>query len=172
MTKTTDQLDEMWDLYDRDMHVVGQVRRRDAIPGGTYHLAVGVIVFDGAGNVLVQQRSHLKLTHPDQWELGAGGSALQGEDGVTAVQRELLEEMQLHAEVTDANRLSRKVYATWIEEWFAVQLDFTLADVQIQTAEVAQVKLLPVEEARALMAVDGIQSFADELGLAGNWLRK
>lgn len=163
---TTDQLDEEWDLYDRQMHIVGTARRRDTLPAGTFHLAVGCILFDERGNVLVQQRSLHKLSHPGAWELGAGGSALRGEDGPAAATREVQEEMQLAVSVPRTAMFARDFYSTWIEEWFVVQSTFALADVHMQVSEVAQVKLLPMADARKLLADAGINGQVARLDAA------
>jgi isopentenyldiphosphate isomerase len=167
---TTDKLDEVWDLYDHDMQIVGRAHRRDVLPPNTYHLAVGCIVFDEQGRVLMQQRSSQKLTHPGLWELGAGGSALRGETGMQAAQRELREEMQLTAQLTTANRFSREWFSTWIEEWYAVQLPFALADVHMQASEVAQIKLVPITAARKLLESAGIDQQPRRLDAAATKL--
>jgi hypothetical protein len=63
--------------------------------------------------------------------------------------------MQLQVAITTADRISREFFSSWLEEWFAVQLPFSLADVHVQQSEVAQVLLLPVNLAIAKLEAAG-----------------
>ena len=42
---------ELWDLYDIDRRPLNRtIQRGEALPEGTYHLAVGIAVFTAPGN--------------------------------------------------------------------------------------------------------------------------
>lgn len=163
---TSDQLEEYWDVYNRELQIVGQMQRKDAVPADCFHLAVGVIVFDAQHRVLVQRRSMMKANHPGLWEFGVGGSALRGESGAAAAARELHEEVKLVVLPTQLTRITRQFYPTWIEEWFAVQVDFKLAAIKLQASEVAEVQVMDVAAAQTLMNAAGIRPYATELQAA------
>lgn len=91
---------EVWDAYSKDREILpGLALERSAFPykEGYYHLAVNVWIQDEAGNWLFVKRSMDKEHFPNIYELGAGGSVLQGETAADASQREVLEETGLTA---------------------------------------------------------------------------
>lgn len=58
--------------------------------GDMPEIAIGALI--GNGSVLLARRSSERKTHPDRWSL-PGGHVEAGEDGETAMRRELLEEI-------------------------------------------------------------------------------
>ncbi len=84
---------EVWDAYDRDGQTLGTTLvRGEPIPHGQYHLVCCVIVEHEDGTYLLMKRDASKREWPNVYEASAGGSALQGEDALTAAMRELAEE--------------------------------------------------------------------------------
>lgn len=84
---------ERWDAYTKEGHKTGQVLiRGQQIPCGLYHLVCEVLVQHHDGSYLCMKRSMSKPNFPGWYEATAGGSALQGEDALQCVKRELLEE--------------------------------------------------------------------------------
>lgn len=66
--------------------------RGEEIPQGYYHLVVHVWIRNRKGQYLIAQRSEDRPTFPLMWEC-VGGSALKGEDSLTAALRETEEEV-------------------------------------------------------------------------------
>ena len=95
---------EKWDLLDGDGRPLGQTLvRGDKLRPGQYHLVVHIWVEDSKGRLLIQKRApHLKLM-PDTWAV-TGGSALAGEDSLTAAARELSEELGIEAAPSELKR--------------------------------------------------------------------
>lgn len=90
---------EIWDAYDRDGNRLGfDLVRGEPVPAGMYHMVCEVIVRHENGKYLLMLRDPNKPIRPGEWELGAGGSALKGEDALTAVRRELFEETGIRCE--------------------------------------------------------------------------
>jgi 8-oxo-dGTP pyrophosphatase MutT (NUDIX family) len=88
---------ELWDLLDKDRIPLGKTHPRGReypMPEGTYHLVVYVMTVDTDGRILLTRRSEKKRSYPGYWEF-TGGSAVAGEDSLTAVRRELAEETGL-----------------------------------------------------------------------------
>lgn len=83
---------ELWDLYDIDRRPLNRtIQRGEALPEGTYHLAVGIAVFNTKGDILLTQRAQVKSQYPGCWEI-PGGCAQAGETSLEAACRELREE--------------------------------------------------------------------------------
>lgn len=88
---------ELWDLLDKDRQPLNQTHprgRQYPMPEGTYHLVVYALTVDTDGRLLLTRRTLNKRSFPGYWEF-TGGSALAGEDSLTAVRRELAEETGL-----------------------------------------------------------------------------
>lgn len=84
---------ELWDAYDRDGNCVpGTLVRGEPIPAGLYHMVCCVLVRHVDGDFLLMRRSPEKKTFPNIWEIGAGGSTIQGETAEESARRELREE--------------------------------------------------------------------------------
>ena len=81
---------ELWDAYDRQGNKTGETLvRGEPIPPGRYHLVSCVVVRHRDGDFLLMRRSPEKEVYPNVLEIGAGGSALQGESALDCARREL-----------------------------------------------------------------------------------
>lgn len=85
---------ELWDVYDKDRRLTGRTHRRgDPMPHGDYHLVVHIWIRNSRGEYLLTKRAPNK-GFPNMWEC-SGGSALAGDDSLTAAMREVREETGL-----------------------------------------------------------------------------
>lgn len=92
--RSTDDPDEVFDLVDRDDRVIGRVRRGEAHGNpALVHRSVQVLLFDGAGRVLLQRRSRTKDLYPGVYCASASGHVHSGDDYATTATRELREEL-------------------------------------------------------------------------------
>ncbi|MDC7280120.1 MULTISPECIES: NUDIX hydrolase [Pseudobutyrivibrio] len=98
---------ELWDAYNKDFTKIEGTTlvRGQHIPDNIYHLVCDIIVRHVDGTYLIMQRDHEK-THGGQWELSAGGSALQGEGPEVASKRELKEETGIEGTLREIGRMS------------------------------------------------------------------
>ena len=97
---------ELWDLYNEARERTGLEQvRGEPIPQGYYHLVVHVWIRNSAGKYLISQRSADRPAHPLKWEC-VGGSALKGEDSLTAALRETQEEVGLTLSPEDGRLVS------------------------------------------------------------------
>ncbi len=84
---------ELWDAYHADGTLAGfDIVRGEKVPEGYFHLVCEAIIRHVDGDYLLMQRSFEKKIYPGKWEIGAGGSALKGEDKLQGVKREVREE--------------------------------------------------------------------------------
>jgi isopentenyldiphosphate isomerase len=91
---TSDDPDELFDLVDRDDHVIGQVRRGDAHRDPSrIHRSVQILVFASDDRLLLQRRSPSKDLFPGYFCASASGHVASGETYETTAQREILEEL-------------------------------------------------------------------------------
>ena len=142
---------ELWDAYTRDGVRTGETLvRGERVPEGRYHLVCETAVRHENGNFLLMRRDLEKDAYPGWLECTAGGSALQGEDALTCIRRELYEETGLRVEdfiplATIVNDVDRCLYCEF--------LCCTAADpdsIRLQQGETIAYCWVPPEELRRL----------------------
>jgi isopentenyldiphosphate isomerase len=96
-----DDPDEVFDLVDRDDHVIGQVRRGEAHRNpALIHRSVQVLVFTHDGRLLLQRRSTGKDLFPGYYCASASGHVASGEYYQATAERELAEELGISVPLT------------------------------------------------------------------------
>ena len=92
--------DELLILVDPADNVTGYESKANAHRGnGLLHRAFSIFLFDPEGRVLVHQRSANKPLWPGYWTNSCCSHPRKGEDYTTAVNRRLLEELGVSAEL-------------------------------------------------------------------------
>ena len=89
---------EIFDVVDGNDQVTGQATRAEVHAKKWLHRAVHVFVYNKRGDLLLQQRSMFKDTHPGVWDSSVSGHLDSGETYQAAAIRELAEEMGITAE--------------------------------------------------------------------------
>lgn len=131
--------DELWDVYDENRNSTGRTHRRgDPMPQGYYHLVVHVWLQSSTGEFLLTKHTPNK-GFPNMWEC-TGGSALAGDDSLTAAIREVYEETGLTV-YTDNGKciMHLKRDDNFCDIWLFRQ-DFDLGDVVFQPEETCGAK--------------------------------
>jgi len=90
---------ECLDVVDEQNRIVGWADRPLIHQLGLRHRAVHVFVFNGQGEVFVQQRSLLKKTDPGLWDSSVSGHVDTGETCYQAAIREMAEEVGVRADI-------------------------------------------------------------------------
>lgn len=126
--------DELWDVYDGDFKPTGRTHRRgDDMPAGDYHLSVHIWVQNSRGEFLNTLRSPNK-GYPNMWE-NTGGSALAGDDSLTAALREVREETGLVLDPDKGECILRMKGKDYFADVWCFRQDFDLKDVVLQKGE-------------------------------------
>lgn len=85
--------EEIFDIVDENDQVTGQMPRSEVHEKGLKHRAVHLLIFNKEGEVFMQKRSKNKDTWPGAWDSSCSGHVDTGEDYMTAVLREVQEEL-------------------------------------------------------------------------------
>ncbi len=143
---------EIWDIYNSDREKTGRTMvRGEKQQPGDYHLVVHICVFNSGGQLLIQQRQPFKTGFSGLWDITVGGSALAGETGRQAAERELAEEIGLVATVGERPNFSLN-FQRGFDDFYLIQQDVDISTLKLQYEEVRQVKWATKEEILAMVA--------------------
>lgn len=131
---------ELWDLLNERGEKTGKTMiRGERLRLGQFHLVVHIWVTDSAGRLLIQRRAdHLQLM-PGIWAI-TGGSAIHGEDSVTAARRELREELGIEAAPEELERIGRLRRRNSFSDLWLVRRDVKRQELSLQREEVADAR--------------------------------
>lgn len=133
---------EFWDIVDEHGNRTGRLHERGKpMKPGEYHLSVSVWIVNSKGEFLISKRTPNK-TVPNMWET-TGGSAVAGEDSLSAAIREVKEELGLNLEPMNGELFTSYVYphssgdgAAYFNVWIFRQ-DAELSELILQPEETA-----------------------------------
>lgn len=148
---------EIWDIVDSEGRPTGRTMEKGApMAYGEYHLSVSVWIVNEKGEFLISKRVSTKKAAPDMWET-TGGSALAGEDALTAALREVREELGIVLNPDKGRIFSTYTWphsdgsgAAYIVVWIFRQ-DFDPAEITLQKEEACDVRLASKEELQKLI---------------------
>ena len=124
---------EFWDIYNADREKTGRTMARgEEMNPGEYHLVVHICVFNREGRLLIQQRQPFKTGFSGLWDITVGGSALRGEGGKQAAERELFEEIGLKTELSDRPNFSVN-FERGFDDFYITQRDVKLSELTYNT---------------------------------------
>ena len=148
---------EIWDVLDEHGNKTGHYAERGRkMANGDYHLVVHVWKHNGKGEWLIDRRSPNKDGWSGWWET-TGGSALAGDDSLTAALRETKEELGLELDPTKGTMFCRISKLgndghTWFQDAWVFEHDCLLGDVRFQEGETCDVMWATVDKIRKMMA--------------------
>ncbi len=144
---------ELWDILDKNGKPKGYTHERGKpVADGDYHLVVEVFVTTPDKRLLLMRR-HPDKPWGDSWEI-TGGSAVAGEDSLTAVQRELSEETGISLPKESFSLRSIHLGNHAIYHFYHAEADITLKDIVLQENETVGAILVNAEEFSKLYASD------------------
>ena len=131
---TQSKAEEIWDVYDDQCQPTGRLHRRgDPLGAGEYHITVHIAIRNAKGEYLLTKRSPNK-GFPNMWEI-TGGSALAGDDPLTAALREVEEETGIRLDPENGRLIFRKTGDCFHDHVFLFTQEFDLAKVTLQEGE-------------------------------------
>ena len=143
--------DELWDVYDENRNLTGRLQRRgDALESGDFHLVVYVMVRNSERKFLLTKRSPNK-GFPNMWET-TGGSALAGDDSLTAAMREVKEETGLTLNPERGQCILQCKGENFFGDYWLFHHDFDLNEVVLQEGETCDKMLADEQMIRAMHA--------------------
>jgi 16S rRNA (adenine1518-N6/adenine1519-N6)-dimethyltransferase len=89
------ETEEVFDVVDENDAVIGSATRAQVHAENLRHRSVHILVFNDAGELWLQRRSHLKDRCPGLWDSSAAGHLDAGESYESAAAREIVEEMNV-----------------------------------------------------------------------------
>ena len=126
--------DELWDIYDKDRNFTGRTHRRgDPLQSGDYHLTVHVWLQHLDGRFLITKRAPNK-GYAGLWEC-TGGSALAGDDSLSAAIREVAEETGLSVLPENGRIILQYQGWDWFTDVWLFRQAFELDSVVLQPGE-------------------------------------
>lgn len=163
---------ELWDAYDRSGKKTGlTLIRGEKIPANLYHLVSCIVVRHTDGDFLLMRRAPEKKHYPNIWEIGAGGSVLQGETAKESAHRELEEETGIAS--GQWSYLGRYVERDTIYEGYVCVTDHPKNQIRLQPGETSDYRWLTPEAFIAFFDSDQcIERFKRRLGSYVDTLRR
>ncbi|MDR0219024.1 MAG: NUDIX hydrolase YfcD [Enterobacteriaceae bacterium] len=84
---------EWVDIVNEENEVIAQATRQQMRSQNLRHRATYIVVHDGMGKILVQQRTEIKDFYPGKLDATAGGVVIMGENMLESARREAEEEL-------------------------------------------------------------------------------
>ena len=157
----TDTKAEVWDLYDARGEKTGETMiRGEEIPKGRYHIGVHIWPINERGEYLIQRRAQTVQWKPGIWAV-TGGSALAGEDPLTAALRELREELGYTAKPDELERVACLRRTNSFCNVFAIRLQMDAKDFVLQEEEVAAVRWCGATRLRQMVSEGTMYNYGD-----------
>lgn len=97
--------EELFDVVDAEDRVTGQLPRDEVHARDLRHRAVHILILNNAGELYLQKRVAWKDRNPSLWDSSAAGHVDAGERYEEAALRELEEELNLTADLSEVLRL-------------------------------------------------------------------
>ena len=143
---------ELVDLYDENRVPLGRVAERHAKKApGEYRMVVDVCIFNGLGQMLIQQRSPEKTIWPELWDVSIGGGVDAGETSRQGAVREVGEELGYDLDLIGLRPAVTVNFEGGFDDFFVVTRDLDLGDLRLQKEEVSDVRWATLEETLAML---------------------
>lgn len=139
---------EFWDLLDEQRNPLGVTHprgRQYPMPPRTYHTVVTVLTVDADGRILLTLRAPTKGMYPSYWEITCG-SAIAGEDSLTAARRELSEETGIFVPRESLSLLATLREPSAFMDCYLCRVDAESVSVTLQEGETVDCKWVTLYE--------------------------
>lgn len=135
---------EYVDIYDEFKNNTGKKKvRHEILEDGEYTLGVQAIIINSKNQLLISKRSKLKKVYPLMWECN-GGQVLSGEEGKTAIIREIKEELGINLDEGILFKTIKKEHK--FKDLYLFYQDINIDDIKFVDDEVVDVKWVTINE--------------------------
>ncbi|MCL2487099.1 MAG: NUDIX domain-containing protein [Oscillospiraceae bacterium] len=142
---------EIWDVMDAEGQVTGRtILRGDRLLAGQYHLVTHIWIVNAAGHLLIQRRADSLKLLPGIWAV-TSGSAVTGEDSLTAARRELREELGIAAGKEDFHLLGRLRRRNSFCDLWLLRSEIKVERLILQENEVAEARWVSFQDLRRMV---------------------
>ena len=148
---------ELWDLYTRNRERTGltMVRGEKMPEGDYYRIVVHVCLFNSRGEMLIQQRQPFKSGWSGMWDVTVGGSAVAGDDSLSAALRETREELGLILEPRELVPAVTLHFRGGFDDFYTAVKDVDLNTLVFQPEEVKTARWAREEEILSMIEAGG-----------------
>lgn len=137
-------MDEIVDIYDSEKKRTNkQIVRHQPLSDGEYTLGVQAIIINSKKELLISKRSKYKKICPLMWECN-GGQVSAGEDGDSAIIREIEEELGITLKNGILFRTIKKEHK--FKDLYLFYQDIDLNDLKYVDNEVIDAKWVSIDE--------------------------
>jgi isopentenyldiphosphate isomerase len=144
-------MDELIDILTEEGEKTGKTAlKSEAHKNGWFHATVHIWLFTSDEKILLQKRALTKKVFPGLWDISVAGHIGAGESILSSAKREVFEEIGLTIQEVDLIKIGTRVHqvshANGIQDnehhhVFIAELKIPVAQLKIQTEEVAAIKL-------------------------------
>ncbi len=149
---------EIWDVLDADGNKTGRYHERGRkMAAGDYHLVVHVWKHNSRGEWLIDKRAVREVDDlGGKWET-TGGSAVAGDDSLTAALREAKEELGINLDPNKGTLFQRIARhgndgRTWFQDAWVFEHDCPIDAVRFQEGETCDAMWATTKKIREMMA--------------------
>lgn len=148
---------EYFDILDEKGNELGITKRRAEVHAeGYWHAAVNIWLLNSQKEILIQKRSAIKNAFPEKWDISCAGHIQAGDTASLTAIRELEEELGIKVKeeeleflkvIKEQLDLNNHTYIdNELRSIFLLQKDLNINDLTLQTAEVTEVKWIPLKD--------------------------
>ncbi len=142
--------EEQFDVVDEHDNVVDVMSRSEVHRRGLRHRAVHIFLFRSSGKMLIHLRHADKEEFPSVWTSSASGHVSAGESYNVSAERELFEELGVHAQLKKFGRFAAcRDTSSEFTELFVAESD---AELKVDESEITDVRWLSTSAIQAELA--------------------
>ena len=134
---------ELVDIYNNKHKKLGYTKGRKDLVDGEFRLSCFVWIINDKEELLIQQRSATAKKCPNMWETTSGG-AIEGEDPISGIIRELEEELGIKANLDELKFIGSYARINDFVEVFLLESNINTSDLKLQSDEVQAVKWVTI----------------------------
>ncbi len=161
-------MEEYFDVLDENGNLTGEKRTRSEVHSkGLWHKAVHIWVVNDKGELILQKRSHEKITNPDMWTTSTSGNLSVGDTPIAGAIRELNEEIGLQVSELDLEYLftvkehkvhnDGKLINNEIIDVFLISKNVNIEDLKLQKEEVSEIKYISLKDFEKMVKEDSAE---------------